>query len=149
MTNPPFTGVGVALVTLFDDGGEVDLDATATLAADLVGAGVTAVVLAGSTGEAAALDAAERVALVDVVRAAVPAGVPIIVGTGAPSARQAARLTAEVVSGAADGAVPVMAYHFPLMSGPGIDVDVLPRLTDVAVVGLKDSSGDASRLVRT
>ena len=174
MTTPLFTGVGVALVTLFDDSGEVDLDATATLAAELVGAGVTAVVLAGSTGEAATLDATERVALVKVVREAIPAGVPIIVGTGAPSARQAARLTAEVAAGgadgvlalsppgsadpvgyyeqvvdAADGALPVMAYHFPLMSAPGIEVDVLPRLTDAGVVGLKDSSGDASRLVRT
>ena len=35
------------------------------------------------------------------------------------------------------------------MSAPGIDVDALPRLTDVGVVGLKDSSGDPARLVRT
>jgi 4-hydroxy-tetrahydrodipicolinate synthase len=99
--------------------------------------------------------------------------VPIVVGTGAPSARQAARLTAEVVAGGADavlalsppgsadptayyaelvraaGAVPVLGYHFPAMSAPGIDLALLPRLTDVGVVGLKDSSGDASRLVRT
>ena len=45
--------------------------------------------------------------------------------------------------------MPVLGYHFPLMSAPGIDVDVLPRLTDVGVVGLKDSSGDPARLVRT
>ena len=98
---------------------------------------------------------------------------PIVVGTGAPSAHQAARLTAEVVAGGADavlvlspplstdpvayyrdvvhaaGSVPVLGYHFPLMSAPGIDVDVLPSLTDVGVVGLKDSSGDPARLVRT
>ncbi len=43
----------------------------------------------------------------------------------------------------------MLGYHFPLMSAPGIDVDALPRLTDVGVVGLKDSSGDPSRLVRT
>ena len=161
-------------MTLFHDDGGVDLDATAGLAAELVDAGVTAVVLAGSTGEAATLDATERVELVKVVREAITGRVPIVVGTGAPSARQASRLTAEVVAGgadgvlvlsppgsadpvgyytqvveAADGAVPVLAYHFPLMSMPGIDVDLLPRLTDVGVVGLKDSSGDAARLVRT
>jgi dihydrodipicolinate synthase/N-acetylneuraminate lyase len=55
---------------------------------------------------------------------------------------------AEVVRAAA-GAVPVLGYHFPMMSPPGIDVGLLPRLTEVGVVGLKDSSGDASRLVRT
>ena len=55
---------------------------------------------------------------------------------------------AEVVR-AADGAVPVMAYHFPGMSAPGIDVELLPRLVDVGVAGIKDSSGDPARLVRT
>jgi 4-hydroxy-tetrahydrodipicolinate synthase len=173
MAEPVFTGVGVALVTLFDDDGGVDLDATAELARDLAAAGIRAIVIAGSTGEAATLDGAERVALVKVVREAIPPDVPIVVGTGAPSARQAARLTAEVVAGGADavlvlspphsadptayyrdvvaaaGATPVLGYHFPLMSAPGIDVDALPRLTDVGVVGLKDSSGDPSRLVRT
>ena len=112
-------------------------------------------------------------ALVKVVREAIPADVPIVVGTGAPSAHQAARLTAEVVAGGADavlvlspplsadpvayyrevvlaaGSVPVLGYHFPLMSAPGIDVDALPGLTEVGIVGLKDSSGDPARLVRT
>ena len=173
MADPVFTGVGVALVTLFDDEGGVDLDATAELARDLAAAGMQAIVIAGSTGEAAALDGSERVALVKVVREAIPAAVPIVVGTGAPSAHQAARLTAEVAAGGADavlvlspplsadpvpyfrdvvraaGSVPVLGYHFPLMSAPGIDVDALPGLTDVGVVGLKDSSGDPARLVRT
>jgi len=169
-----FTGVGVALVTLFDDDGEVDVDATAGLAGDLAAAGMRSIVIAGSTGEAAALDGAERVALVKVVREAIPGDVPIIIGTGAPSARQAARLTAEVVAAgadavlvlspagnpdptsyyaevvrAADRAAPVLGYHFPTMSVPGIAVELLPRLAEVGVVGLKDSSGDPARLVRT
>ncbi|MET0577646.1 MAG: dihydrodipicolinate synthase family protein [Ilumatobacteraceae bacterium] len=169
-----FTGVGVALVTLFDDAGDVDLDATAAHAADLAGRGVRAIVLAGSTGEAAALDGAERVALTTVVRDAVPDDVPVLVGTGAPSARQAARLSAEVVAagsaavlalsgpGATDpvpyyrevvaavaGAVPVLAYHFPAMSAPGVGVEALAALADVGVAGIKDSSGDMSRLLRT
>jgi 4-hydroxy-tetrahydrodipicolinate synthase len=82
----PFEGVGVALVTLFDDRGELDAPASADLAVRLVEAGVRAVVVAGSTGEAAALSADERSALLDAVRAAVPpsSGVPVIAGTGAP-----------------------------------------------------------------
>jgi dihydrodipicolinate synthase/N-acetylneuraminate lyase len=32
---------------------------------------------------------------------------------------------------------------------PGIAVELLPRLAEVGVVGLKDSSGDPARLVRT
>src|SRR5204862_3454104 len=87
-----FTGVGVALVTLFTDRGDLDASATAALAAQLVDLGVQAVVVAGSTGEAASLDAGERAVLLAVVRSEIAGRVPIIAGTGAPSARQAAAL---------------------------------------------------------
>ena len=169
----PFEGVGVALVTLFDERGGLDAVRTAALAASLADEGMRAIVVAGSTGEAATLDHDERVELVSAVRAAVPAGVPVLAGTGAPSARQAARLTAAALEAGADGVLvlsppgsvdlegyygdvvaaasdaPVLGYHFPAMSAPGIAVELLPRLEDIGLVGVKDSSGDPSRLVRT
>ena len=74
MPEPLFTGVGVALATLFDDHGEVDAKATADHAATLVDLGVRAVVVAGSTGEANALTTEERVGLLTEIRGAVPAG---------------------------------------------------------------------------
>ncbi|HLH28261.1 MAG TPA: dihydrodipicolinate synthase family protein, partial [Acidimicrobiales bacterium] len=91
MSQPIFRGVGVALVTLFNDDGSLDAPATGALAARLVGLGVRAVIVAGTTGEAASLTPAERVELLAAVRAAIdPArGTPVIAGTGAPSARQA------------------------------------------------------------
>ena len=168
MTSPLFTGVGVALVTLFSDDGSLDAAATAAHAARLVELGVQAVVVAGSTGEAAALDSGERLALLAAVREAVPAGVPLIAGTGAPSARQAVALTAAAADHGADGvlaasppfaadprpyydavakaagSVPVLAYHWPAVSPPGID---LAMLADLPVAGLKDSTGDAERLL--
>lgn len=168
----PFEGVGVALVTLFDDRGELDAPGSADLAAQLVDAGVRAVVVAGSTGEAASLSAEERTALLDAVRAAVPpsSGVALLSGTGAPSARQAVAFTAAACDHGADavlvlsppgtadprpyydevakaaGATPVLAYHFPAFSPPGIPVELLG---DLAVAGCKDSSGDAGRLLET
>jgi 4-hydroxy-tetrahydrodipicolinate synthase len=102
MPEPLFTGVGVALATLFDDDGEVDAKATAGLAATLVDLGVRGVVVAGSTGEAAALTAGERVALLTETRRAVPSGVPVIAGTGGASARQAAALTRDAREAGAD-----------------------------------------------
>ncbi len=164
---PVFTGVGVALVTLFDERGDVDAPASADLAARLVALGVQAVVVAGSTGEAAALIAAERETLLAAVRAAVTS-VPVVAGTGAPSARQAAALTAAAVAGGADavlalsppgaadprpyydavakaaGGVPVLAYHWPALSPPGIDLGLLSQLP---VAGCKDSSGSPDRLL--
>jgi dihydrodipicolinate synthase/N-acetylneuraminate lyase len=50
-----FTGVGVALLTLFDEAGELDAAATAAHAQRVVELGMRAVVVAGSTGEAVRL----------------------------------------------------------------------------------------------
>lgn len=162
-----FAGVGVALVTLFDAEGEIDAPATADHAARLVEAGVQAVVVAGTTGEAATLDVDERGDLLLAVRNAVDGRVPVLMGTGAPSARQAVLLSKRAEDDGADGllvlsppnvpdprpyyervtasvAVPVLAYHYPKASSPGVPVDVLGQLP---VAGIKDSSGDAERLI--
>ena len=158
----------MAIVTLFSGNGDLDAPATADLAVRLVEEGARAVVVAGSTGEAATLDPQERVSLLTAVRGAVPSHVPVLAGTGAPSARQAAALTvaarehgadaALVLSppGAADprpyyevvaeaaGTLPLLGYHLPAMSAPGIPVELLG---DLPVRGLKDSSGDPDRLL--
>jgi 4-hydroxy-tetrahydrodipicolinate synthase len=163
---PPFTGTGVPLLTLFDRDGRLDAPATAEHAARLVDAGVTGVVVAGSTGEAAALDADERSALLAAVRGAVGGRVPVLAGTGAPSARQAVALSQQAEAEGADALlvlsppgtddprpyydavgqavkVPVLAYHFPPVSAPGIPVDLVGELP---VSGIKDSTGDPARL---
>jgi 4-hydroxy-tetrahydrodipicolinate synthase len=167
MSAPIFSGIGVALVTIFDSSQTLDAGATAELATRLAELGVAAVLVAGSNGEAASLEPEERALLVGAVRAALPTDVVLLAGSGAPSARQAARLTRivldagadgvlvlspqqspdarryyETVAGAADGAT-VLAYHFPAASPPGLPVAVLPELP---VAGLKDSSGDLRRL---
>lgn len=162
----PFTGIGVALVTLFDRAGELDAAATAAHAVRLVDAGLRAVVVAGSTGEAASLDADERGRLLTAVREAVDGRAPVLAGTGAPSARQAVALSRRAAADGADALlvlsppgtddprpyydavaravdVPVLAYHFPTASAPGIPVDVLCELP---VAGVKDSTGDPTRL---
>jgi 4-hydroxy-tetrahydrodipicolinate synthase len=164
--NPPFTGVGVALVTLFDRDGEVDEAATARHAGHLVDRGMEAIVVSGSTGEAASLDPGERSRLLAAVRGAVADRVPVIAGTGAPSIREAVSLSQRAAGEGADALlvlspphtddprpyyeavvraveVPVLAYHYPAMSAPGIPVDVLHELP---VAGVKDSTGDPARL---
>jgi 4-hydroxy-tetrahydrodipicolinate synthase len=165
---PLFTGVGVALVTLFDDDRRLDTAATAELAVQLTGLGMRSVLVAGTTGEAMSLSADERTALIQAVRAAVPAEIPVLAGTGAPTGTQAADLTERAFDAGADaalalsppavadprryydrvaraaGARPLLGYHFPFAASPGIPVEVLPELP---VTGLKDSSGDAGRLL--
>jgi dihydrodipicolinate synthase/N-acetylneuraminate lyase len=166
-----FTGVGVALITIFTEDGSLDAGASAEHAARMVALGVRAVVVAGSTGEAASLSDEERIQLLRAVRRAVPAGpVPLVAGTGAPSARQAAALTRAACAEGADallvlsppgsndvhpyyeavaraaGDTPVLGYHYPAVSAPGIPVEILPSLP---IAGCKDSSGSADRLLQT
>jgi 4-hydroxy-tetrahydrodipicolinate synthase len=165
---PVFTGVGVALATLYEEDGSVDVVATRDHALRLVDLGVQAVIVAGTTGEAAMLGPAEVIALLEGIRQAVT-DVPVIAGTGASRSGKAADLTAEAVKAGADavlvmppsgltdpapyfgrvasaaGSVPILAYHFPRVSAPGIPVELLPQLP---VVGIKDSSGDAERLLQ-
>jgi 4-hydroxy-tetrahydrodipicolinate synthase len=163
-----FSEVGVALVTVFGESGGVDPGSTGKLAADLTARGIRAVLVCGSTGEAATLSDMERIEIIEAVRAAVPAGVPVIAGTGAPSSRQAAALTRAAVRAGADamltwcpvgctdllryfsavreasGGRPVLAYHNPWMSCAAIPVDTLASLP---VTGVKDSSGSPDRLL--
>jgi 4-hydroxy-tetrahydrodipicolinate synthase len=175
-----FSGVGVALLTIFKENGEVDADSTTRLARDLTGRGMRAVLVAGTTGEAGKLTPAERVTLIEAVRAAVPAGIPVLAGTGAADTETSVALTTAAVAAGADavlafpppgcgtnpdspdqvdpaplaaffGAVavaagdrPVLAYHIPWISAPGVPVDLL---ADLPVIGVKDSSGNPDRLL--
>src|SRR5262245_39965492 len=132
MTQPPFTGVGVALVTLFDESGAVDDRATADLAVRLVDLGVRAVVVAGSSGEASTLDAAERRSLLSAVRTAVPAQVPVLAGVGSTTGRQAAALTSDAVAAGADG---VLALSPPRVPDPRSYYDTVAKAAgDVPVL---------------
>jgi 4-hydroxy-tetrahydrodipicolinate synthase len=163
-----FTGVGVALVTLMDDAGEVDAAGTGALAAELANRGMQAVLACGTTGEAGTLTDAERVAVIGAVRDALPPEVQVLAGTGATSATRAAELTAAAAGAGADAVLawpppgsddlpgyfaavaaaapglPVLAYHIPWISSPGVPVSAL---ADLPVAGLKDSSGDPDRLL--
>ncbi|HUC56022.1 MAG TPA: dihydrodipicolinate synthase family protein [Streptosporangiaceae bacterium] len=165
-----FSGVGVALVTLFTESSEIDADATARLAAELAGRGMRAVLVAGTTGEAAKLTPTERTTLIAAVRAAVPAGIPVLAGTGAADTDASVALTADAIAAGADAALafpppltdpaelgayfgavakaadgrPVLAYHIPWISSPGIPVD---QLGSLPIIGVKDSSGSPDRLL--
>ncbi|MGW0228961.1 dihydrodipicolinate synthase family protein [Actinopolymorpha singaporensis] len=171
MAEPTFTGVGVALFTVFGDNGEVDVAGTVAHANRVVEAGVRAVLVAGTTGEAETLTDTEREDLIAAVRSGLPPDVTVIAGAGAPWPRAAADRAmaarkagadavlvsparggvdaAELfgaVTAAVGGADRVIGYHNPGPLGvPGIEVDALPGLPVGAV---KDSSGDPVRLLR-
>ena len=78
-TTPVFSGLWIPLVTPFQDDGAVDHPALAALTARLRAEGVAGFVACGSTGEAAALDKDEQVAVLETVLEAAQ-GLPVAMG---------------------------------------------------------------------
>ena len=77
-THPRFSGLWIALVTPFKDGA-VDHPALAALTTRLCADGVSGFVACGSTGEAAALDKAEQLQVLETVLGAAH-GLPVVMG---------------------------------------------------------------------
>jgi 4-hydroxy-tetrahydrodipicolinate synthase len=112
--------------------------------------------------------AVDHTALVAAVRQGVPDGIPVLAGASGAWTRDAVVRTRAVFEAGADAVLvapprrcgdvvgffaevaraangPVLAYHFPGVAGGEVPVEVL---RDLPVCGLKDSTGDAERLLR-
>ncbi|MDW3686490.1 4-hydroxy-tetrahydrodipicolinate synthase [Cupriavidus sp. CV2] len=81
-----FSGIWLPLVTPFADGA-VDFPALSRLVAHYAGSAVAGIVVCGSTGEAAALDEAEQLAVLDTVLASA-GNLPVMMGVAGSQARQ-------------------------------------------------------------
>jgi 4-hydroxy-tetrahydrodipicolinate synthase len=88
---PLFRGSGVALVTPFDDGG-VNEAALRALVRFQIDAGTSALIVCGSTGEAATMLPEEQRTAVEVVVAEAAGAVPVVAGCGGSDTAAVARL---------------------------------------------------------
>ena len=171
-------GILAPVVTPFDGRGDVDLDRFASNVRAHVSAGVCGIVVTGSTGEAALLDEAERNALVGRARRELSDGPTLLVGTGAESTRGTIARSRAAAERGADGVlvvaphyygeamtpdallshyhqvadaspVPVLLYTIPKFMHFALPPDLVAQLaTHENIVGMKDSSGDATLFAR-
>jgi len=165
-----FGAVVTAMVTPFDERGEVNYEAAAELAAYLVKNGSTGLVLAGTTGESPTLSMEEKLELFRVVVEAVGEKAYILAGTGSYSTRDAGKLTKAAsetgvhgilsvtpyynrppqeglfrhfreVAGATD--LPVMIYNVPKRTGVNISPETTLRLAEIEnIVSIKEAGQD-------
>ena len=168
------SGVLVPLATPFRSDGSLALDVVPALVGHLLNAGVTGVVVAGTTGEGYALDDVERAATLEATLSAVAGRVPVLAGVGGTStsealvqARLAARCGADgvmvaapayclptatelaqhVLAVVATAGVPAVLYDYPARTGVSFDVGALDLLAGhELVVGIKEASGDLTRI---
>lgn len=168
------SGSITALATPFAPDGAVDTDAFARLIDAQLAGGTSAVVVAGSTGEAAALEDSEYRALLAFAVHRIGGRVPVLAGTGASAtARTVAltRLAADIGADAAlvvtppyvrptqgglmahfravadDCGIPVVLYNVPPRTG----CDLLPETVgELAahpnIVGIKDACAEPGRM---
>jgi 4-hydroxy-tetrahydrodipicolinate synthase len=112
------SGLITALATPFDREGALDLAAFRRLLVHQVDAGVQALVVAGSTGEAAMLDDAEFDALLRTAVETVGGRVPLLAGTGASGTARTIALTRRAAAAGVDAALVVTPpYVRPTQAG--------------------------------
>lgn len=172
-----FSGLMPAMVTPFDERGEIDLRATEAVVERLVGAGVDGVAALGSTGEFSHLEADERRRFAEDLAAIVAGRVRLVIGAGATGTREAARLARHAETIGADGvlvvspfywkvgeealfrhfaavaesvSIPVLVYNFPMLTGVDLSPALMQRIAHECpnVVGMKDTVTEYSHSVK-
>ena len=169
-------GIFAPVVTTFTDAGALDLKGFERNVRAHMAAGLAGVVVTGSTGEAPLLDEAERDTLVACARPLVPAGRPLVAGIGAESTRTTIERARRAADRGADAAlvvaphyfgsamtvdalrahytnladaspIPVILYNIPKYMHFRLEPALVRELArHERIIGIKDSSGDASLL---
>ncbi|MEH7356635.1 4-hydroxy-tetrahydrodipicolinate synthase [Neobacillus drentensis] len=165
-----FGQVLTAMVTPFDQNGEIDFNATRDLVNYLIANGSDGLVIAGTTGESPTLTTEEKAALYKFVVEVVDGRVPVIAGTGSNNTRASISLTTLAEEAGVDGimlvvpyynkpsqeglyrhfkaiadstVLPVMLYNIPGRSVINMSVDTIVRLSKIDnIVAIKEASGN-------
>ena len=100
-----------AIVTPFDDDGNVDEEAFVALHRHVVGLGSDGIVACGTTGEASTLADDEHLRVVELAVSEKPEGTTVIAGTGSNDTRHAVEMTERATALGVDGILSVTPYY--------------------------------------
>ena len=175
MKNPFFTGACTALVTPFHEG-KINYAILEELLHRQIEAGIEAVVMAGTTGEAPTLSDTEKLELFRFAKSVCRGQCKVIAGTGSNSTAHTIALSRAAEDAGADGLlivtpyynkatpdgltahyiaaasaveIPVILYNVPGRTGMDIPLAVYERLAKVPnIVGVKEASTDVSKITK-
>ena len=175
MKNPVFTGVCTALVTPFIND-EINYPMAEQLLRRQIDSGISAVVLAGTTGESATLSDHEKTQLFKRCKAYCGDHCTIIAGTGSNSTEHAIALSVAAEKAGADALlvvspyynkatpdglvahflaiatsvnIPIILYNVPSRTGVDIPVDVYRQLSAIGnIIGVKEATTDITKITR-
>jgi 4-hydroxy-tetrahydrodipicolinate synthase len=106
-----FGRVLTAMLTPFDQAGQVNYAETERLAAHLVANGTDTIVVCGTTGESPTLTWDEEFSLFKVVKSAVAGKAKVMAGTGSNSTSEAISATQKAAALGLDGSLQVVPYY--------------------------------------
>lgn len=176
MKKPVFTGTCTALVTPFSNDG-VDFEALFRLLDLQLAAGVEAVVLCGTTGEASTMSAEEQIEVIRRGCAYVRGRMAVIAGTGSNATAHAVEISQAAEQAGADAvlvvtpyynkaspsglirhytavadaiSIPVIVYHVPSRTGVTMGLSVYEALSrHPNINGVKEAGSDLGLVSRT
>jgi 4-hydroxy-tetrahydrodipicolinate synthase len=162
-----------AMVTPFNEKGDVDYTVAGELAKKLVSEGSDGIVVGGTTGESPALSDKEKLKLFCTVKEAV-GNITVIAGTGSNSTEHSVELTREAEKTGVDGvmavgpyynkptqkgfvehfsfiakntSLPVIVYNVPGRTGSNILPETVKKLSSIDnIVAVKEASGDIDQI---
>jgi len=169
-----FEGIFTPVVTPHTAGFEIDEEKFAATIEMLLGAGVSGLIIAGTTGEYYAQTNEERVHLMKLAKELIGERAPLIIGTGAIRTEDSVYFAERAVEAGADALLvstppyayptsreialhalavdraanlPVMLYNYPGRMCVNMDEETLDRLgRSPNFCAIKESSGDPNRL---
>ncbi len=100
-----------AMVTPFDEKGQVDYEQAKKLASALLASGSDGLVVAGTTGESPTLTAAEKLRLFAEVKSAVSGDATIVAGTGNYNTQESIELTGKAEKTGVDACLLTVPYY--------------------------------------
>lgn len=172
-----FKGAGVAIATPFYENGEVNYDEFGRLIEFQIENGTDAIIVCGTTGEAATMSEKEHMDVVKYCIDKVAKRIPVIAGTGSNCTQTAIELSKIAQEYGADGIlsvtpyynkatqngliahftaiaeaidIPVILYNVPGRTGTNIQPETAVKLCrDVKnIVGIKDATGNLAQTAK-
>jgi 4-hydroxy-tetrahydrodipicolinate synthase len=132
---PKIGSLLTAMLTPFDDRGDVDLHVAARLARHLVDEGNDGLIVCGTTGESPALDDDEKLALFATVVDAVGDRAAVVAGTGGNNTHHSVEFTRRAAQTGVDGILAVVPYYNkPTQDGMLLHFGAIAHATDLPVI---------------
>ena len=170
-----FKGCGTAIATPFNQNG-VNLDEFAKLVENQISEGVDAIIVCGTTGEAATMTEEERLKTIKCAVDTSHGRIPIIAGTGSNNTKAVIEMNKKVKELGVDGVLvvtpyynkatqggliehytliakntdlPIIMYNVPSRTGVNIKPETCLELSKIDnIVAIKEASGDLSQVAK-